>query len=70
MQRYKEADELQDLAKKILQKFNLLFIQGSKQNESSIDLQEYVKLKQFMKNLVRVILVKSPGDLSVRNEQL
>jgi hypothetical protein len=66
--RYRYADETVDLAKKILGKFNLLFIQGSRQNETSIELVEYNKLKHFMKNLVRVLLIEIPGDLDVRHD--
>ena len=45
-----------------MQKFNLLFIQGIRQNDRSIELVEYSKLKRFIKNFVRVMSLKTPGE--------
>lgn len=55
MDRYSHVDEIQDLAKKILQKFNMIFILGTRQRSSSIDLKEFNPLKLFVRNIIRCI---------------
>lgn len=55
LERYRNVDEIQDLAKKILQKFNIIFIQGIKQRSTSIELKEYNNLKIFIRNLMSCI---------------
>jgi len=55
LERYSNVDDINDLAKKILQKFNMVFILGTKQRSTSIDLKEYNPLKIFLRNVVRCV---------------
>ena len=59
LQRYNNVDDINDLARKILQKFNLIFIQGTKLRSSSIELKEYEPLKIFLRNVVRCVKLDS-----------
>ena len=59
LSRYNNVDDINDLAKKILQKFNLIFIQGTKLRSTSIDLKEYEPLKIFLRNVVRCVNLDS-----------
>lgn len=46
---------MNDLSKKILHKFSIIFIDGTKQRSTSIDLKEYNPLKIFLRNIFRCI---------------
>ena len=55
IQRYRRQDELQDLATKIVAKFNLPFILGSAKRSNATDLEEYNSIKLFVSNCVVLI---------------
>jgi len=59
LERYKNVDDMNDLAKKILQKFSIVFILSTKQRSSSIDLKEYNPLKIFLRNIIRCIKLEN-----------
>ena len=59
LERYKNVDDINDLAKKILQKFSIVFILSTKQRSSSIDLKEYNPLKIFLRNIIRCIKLEN-----------
>ena len=59
LERYKNVDEINDLARKILQKFSLVFILSTKQRSSSIDLKEYNPLKIFLRNIIRCVKLEN-----------
>lgn len=50
--RFRNQDEIQDLCKKILAKFNLPFIKGSEKLSRNIDLDEYQIILKFLRNLI------------------
>ena len=59
LERYKNVDDINDLAKKVLQKFSIVFILSTKQRSSSIDLKEYNPLKIFLRNIIRCIKLEN-----------
>ena len=50
--RFRNQDELQDLGKKILAKFNLPFVKGSEKRSTNIEIEEFKIIRTFLSNLI------------------
>ena len=48
----KEAHEVNDISRKMLNKFNYAFIRGGAQNSEGTDLKDYTMIKLFLRNMV------------------
>jgi hypothetical protein len=55
LMRFRNQDEIQDLCKKILSKFNVPFIKGSEKRSNNIELEDFKIIKKFLKNIISLL---------------
>ena len=63
MRKYSDADELNDLACKIMRSFNLVFLSGaqksSKDKVADVTLYEYRALRMYLRNIQKFFALSS-----------